>query len=60
MSSHKTHIYDVEDCDDYDYDDFCMTQIVKSKNDKNKNKKESKTTVYSNKHVRNYTKRFNK
>jgi hypothetical protein len=63
MSSQKTHTYDVDDCEDYDYneqydeyDDFSINHNVKSKN----NKKESKTTIYSNKHIRNYTKRYSK
>lgn len=63
MSSQKTQTYetDSEDydsdyCDDYDYYDDYSVQ----KNEKSKDKKNSKTTVYSSKHVRNYTKRYNK
>lgn len=64
MSSQKTHIDDMnfEDNDnsdnyeDYDdYDDFSVQQNIKSKDKKN-----NKTVVYSSKHVRNYTKRYNK
>lgn len=65
MSSQETNKYDIDECehydmydyyDKYDYDDFSINHNVKSSN----NKKKSKNTLYSGKHVRNYTKRYNK
>lgn len=58
MSSHKTNTYDDYDyIDKYDkYDDCTINHTVKSNN----NNKKNNTTIYSNKHIRNYTKRYNK
>lgn len=65
MSSNKTSTYNVEDCEDSDYDyydkydndDFGVNQNVKSNRS---NKKKQKVNVYSSKHVRYCTKRYTK
>lgn len=60
MSSHKTQSYDV-DCDEYDYyDKYDYDDLSINHNVKSNNNKKSKTTIYSNKHIRNYTKRYAK
>ena len=57
MSFQKTSTQKIdEDYDYYDYDDFSVNINVKSSN----SKKKSKNTTYSSKHVRNYTKGYNK
>jgi hypothetical protein len=66
MSSQKMHsVYIDEDCEDYDgydkydkYDDFNLSQTVRM-NTSNKTKKNN-ITVYSQKHVRNCAKKYNK
>jgi len=49
--------YDYQDNYD-DYDDFSVNQS--NKRNTSNNKKKDKSNVYSQKHVRNYTRKYNK
>jgi hypothetical protein len=62
MSSPKMYLkYTVDGDDEFDkydeYDDFKLTQTVRNNTSKNK---KNNANVYSQKHVRNCTKKYNK